>query len=158
AAAFPDLRETVANARASVVQLGAAQLKAEIDLRRKAQQPRGGRERLTTFPSKDVSSELLVEVRDQIRRDEAPAASDQALADESRALAERPPSERRGAWKKPLLEALKAMSEAPDAVRDRFVAWQKAKAEPGSSDEARFALAMSGYAAGADAAVADLDA
>jgi dienelactone hydrolase len=157
AAEFPDLRETVAIARASVVQLGAAQLKAEVDLRRKAQQPRWVRERLATFPSKDVSSELLVEVRDQIRRDEAQAASDQALADELRALAERLPSERRAAWKAPLLEALKALAEAPDAVRDRFVAWQKAKAESAATDEARFALAMSGYAAGADAAVADLD-
>src|SRR5262249_30254456 len=60
-------------------------------------------------------------------------------------------------WQKRLLEVLKALEEAPDAVRDRFAAWQKAKNDASSNDEARFALAMSGYLVGHDAAVSDLD-
>src|SRR5262249_17937230 len=58
--------------------------------------------------------------------------------------------------KGPLLEVLQALKDAPDAVRDRFVAWQKAKAEAPKPAEAQFALAMSGYVVGADAAVDDL--
>ena len=59
-------------------------------------------------------------------------------------------------WQKALVEILKAIDEAPDAVRDRFTAWQKAKDDPKVTDEARFALAMSGYVVGHDMAVPDL--
>ena len=58
------------------------------------------------------------------------------------------PSRERGFWKEPLVEVSKAIDEAPDAVRDRFAAWRKARSEPGVTDEAQFALAMSGYVAG----------
>ena len=57
-----------------------------------------------------------------------------------------------------MVEILKALDEAPDAVRDRFTAWQKAKDDPKVTDEARFALAMSGYVVGHDMAVTDLKA
>ena len=60
-------------------------------------------------------------------------------------------------WEAELNEVLKALRDAPDAVRERFVAWQKAKADPTPpSDSRQFALAMSGYVAGADAAVDEL--
>ena len=114
--------------------------------------------RLRTFPTRDVSSDVLVAVRDQLRHEEAQAAADKALAASLRGLAEGVPSGARMAWRKPLVEVLQALAEAPDAVRDRFVAWQKAKLEPGTTDEARFALAMSGFVVGADAAVPDLEA
>jgi pimeloyl-ACP methyl ester carboxylesterase len=153
---FSDLREVVANARASVVQLEATQHKAEIDIRRKAQQFRDVRNRLKAFPSKDVSADLLVEIRDQLRHDDAQAAADQSMADDLKSLGERLAESKRAKWKRPLLEVLRALTEAPDAVRDRFVAWQKARADTGTTDEARFALAMSGYVVGPDAAVPDL--
>src|SRR5262249_55747337 len=113
--------------------------------------------RLRTFPSREVSTELLVAVRDQLRGEEAQAAADRELAESLRALADKVSSPVRDAWKKPLLEMAQALSEAPDAVRDRFVAWRKAEADPRVGDEARFALAVSGYVAGADAAVTDLE-
>jgi pimeloyl-ACP methyl ester carboxylesterase len=153
---FPELRDQVANARAAVVQLEASQLKAEIDVRRGARQPREVLRRLKTFPNQDVSSELLIEVRDQLRRDEAQAAADVALADSLRKLADRLPSTTRKKWKQPLLEMLKALNEAPDAVRDRFDAWRKAEADGGKNDDEQFALALSGFVIGADAAVTDL--
>lgn len=60
-------------------------------------------------------------------------------------------------WEDEVKEVLEALRDAPDAVRDRFVAWQKAKADGAKpSDAAQFALAMSGYVVGADAAVAEL--
>lgn len=157
---FPEdasLRDTVKNARAVVSQLEAAQLKADLDIRRKAQQYQTVAARLHSFPTKEVASDVLVQIRDQIRTDEAQAAADRSLARELRGLAERIPSDDQKAWRKPLAEALLALNEAPDAVRDRFVAWQKAKDDPSSSDEARFALAMTGFVVGADAAVPDLE-
>ena len=65
-------------------------------------------------------------------------------------------SDARAPWQKRMGEVLKAIDEAPDAVRGRFAAWQKIKSDPSKNDEARFALAMSGYVAGQDEAVADL--
>ncbi len=49
------------------------------------------------------------------------------------------------------------LAEAPDAIRDRFVAWQKVTDDEAVKDDARFALAASGYVLGADAAVVKLD-
>ncbi|HMB06684.1 MAG TPA: alpha/beta hydrolase [Isosphaeraceae bacterium] len=155
---FPDLRDRIENARASVAQLEAVQLKDEVEVHRRAQQPRDVLARLKTFPTRDVSSELLAEIRDQLHAEEIRAGADKELAEALRALADRLPSAARAAWEGRLIEVLRALAEAPDAVRDRFVAWQKARASGGRPDEALFALAMSGYVVGAGAAVADLEA
>jgi hypothetical protein len=152
---FAELRDRVDGAMASVLQLEAEQLKGEIDARRRAQQYRDALVRLRTFPTKDVSSQLLVAVRDQLRGEETQAAADRALAESLRGLAERLPAPVQDAWRKPLLEVIQALGEAPDAVRDRFSAWKKAEAEATAGDGARFALALSGYVVGADAAVTD---
>jgi hypothetical protein len=154
---FPALRENLGNARASVCQLEAARLKDEIDVRRRAQQFRDVMVRLRTFPTRDVSSDVLVAVRDQLRHEAAQASADKALAASLRGLAEGVPGGSRMAWRKPLVEVVQALAEAPDAVRDRFVASQKAQLEPGTTDEARFALAMSGFVVGSDAAVPNLE-
>src|SRR5262249_30321940 len=84
--------------------------------------------------------------------------ADKALAVDLRRLAGRLTPEARAPWQKPLVEIFKAIDEAPDAVRERFTAWQKAKDDPKATDEARFALAMSGYIVGHDMAGADLKA
>lgn len=157
---FPEdksLPDTVKNARGVVSQLEAAQIKLDLDIRRKGQQYQAVAAGLRAFPTKDVSSDLLVQVRDQIRTDDAQAAADRALAAELGALAERIADKKQKTWKKPLAEVLQVLNEAPDAVRDRFVAWQKAKDDSALDDEARFALAMSGYVVGGDAAVPDLE-
>ena len=51
---------------------------------------------------------------------------------------------------------MKALEQAPDAVRDRFAAWRKARTAPGTTEESQFALAMSGFVVGSEAAVAEL--
>ena len=50
----------------------------------------------------------------------------------------------------------KALDEAPDAIRQRFASWRKAKSEPGTQDQALFALAMSSHVAGADHSTREL--
>lgn len=154
---FPDLSETIDTARAPVVQLEADQLRDEIAVRRRAHQPREVAARLKAFPIEGVSAAVLAEVRDSMRQDEARATSDRSLADDLRVLAGRLPQETRGAWKAPLVEVMRALAEAPDAVRDRFGAWQTSKAEAKESDAGRFALAMSGFVVGTEGAVADLE-
>jgi pimeloyl-ACP methyl ester carboxylesterase len=152
----PNIRESVAITRASVAQLDALRIRTAIDRCRSAQQPKELLNLLKTFPTQDVSNDLLVQVRDLLQVEEDQAAADKSLADDLRALSEKLPAETQTSWKSPMLEALKALKEAPDAVRDRFVAWQKVKGEGLKSPEAMFALAMSGYVVGAEAAVEDL--
>lgn len=156
---FPDdasLLETVKTARAFVAQLEAAEMKADIDVRRRAQQYRTVADRLKTFPTKEVASKLLVDLREQMRKDDAEAAADRSLAAGLRALKDKLSSETQKEWKKPLSEVFQDLTQAPEAVRDRFVAWQKVKDDAAVDDQARFALAMSGYVVGADVAVRDL--
>jgi len=156
AADFPEMREQVDGARAAVAQLEATQMRAEIDVLRKAKRYREVEQRLRTFPGKDVAPDLLGEIREQLRQDEAQAAVDKALADNLRQLADRLPDTSRKEWSRPVLEVLRALKEAPDAVRDRFSALQKADTEGTKTDAEKFALAFSGYALGPDAAVPDL--
>ncbi len=155
---FPELRERVESALSSVLQLEAEQQKDEIEIRRRAQQFHDVMTRLKTFPTRETPAELLVAIRDQLRGDEVQAAADKETAESLGALAERLSSPVQAAWRKPLLEVVQALTEAPDAVRDRLSAWMKAQAESSGGDSARFALAMSGFVAGAEAAVTDLEA
>ena len=55
-----------------------------------------------------------------------------------------------------MAEVIKTVDEAPDAIRDRFAIWRKARTEPGTKDRASFALAMSSYVAGPDHATGEL--
>ncbi len=113
---------------------------------------------MKTFQDKDINTALQVDVREIERRDQQQQAADKALAVDLRRLAGRLTPAARAPWQKPLVEVLKAIDEAPDAVRERFTAWQQAKDDPKASDEARFALAISGYVVGHDMAVPDLKA
>ncbi len=157
---FPktDLSERAARARVFIVQAEATQRRSEMDVRRKAQQYQAVARLLKTFKDKEISTELQVDVREIERRDQQQQAADKALAVDLRRLAGRLTPEARGPWQKPMVEVFKAIDEAPDAVRDRFAAWRKAKDDPKATDEARFALAMSGYVVGHDMAVPDLKA
>ena len=151
----------VPTARASVVQLEAVQLKAEIDRCRRAQQPARRAALLKTFPTKDVSADLLVQVREQLQRnDEAQAAADKALADDLRALAERLPKPiQKPPGRSRSLEVAQGADRGPRRrprpVRRLAEGQGRSAAKP---TEAQFALAMSGYVVGADAAVDDLEA
>jgi hypothetical protein len=176
----PDLRERVSQAAASVAQLDAARIRDDVLRLRASRQPREASTLLKTFPTKDVAPDVEAQVREMKRLDDAQGVADKALADDLAALAARaapagetkpdpagkeaPKSQKKEApgpkvdkdWDGPLKEVLRALHEAPDAVRDRLVAWQKARTEGGRRDAALFALAMSGYVLGADAALEDL--
>ena len=155
---FPqsDLSERAAARRGFIVQAEASHRRAEIDVRRKSQQYRAVSRLLKTFGDKAIGTEIQVEIREIERHEAQQQAADKALATELRQLSGRLSNDARAPWQKRLVEVLKAIDEAPDAVRGRFAAWQKAKADASMNDEARFALAMSGYVVGHDAAVADL--
>jgi pimeloyl-ACP methyl ester carboxylesterase len=155
----PDLKERADGARAFIIQAEATQRRSEIAVARKAQQFGRIASLLNSFKDKDIGTELLIEVRDIQRRIEQEKAADRSLAVELRKLSGSLPTAARGFWKEPLTEVLKALAEAPDAIRDRLAAWQKAKATSSgapASDEAQFALAMSGYVVGHQLAVSNL--
>ena len=152
-----DLKARAQAARTSVSQVEAVQIRGAIDGCMKALQPKEAMNLLRTFPTKDVSNDLLTQVRELLRREDDQAAADKALADDLVVLSDQLPSAAKPAWKKPTLEVLEALKEAPDAVRDRLVAWQKARLEGGKGPDKQFALAMSGYVVGPDAAVEDMD-
>ncbi len=155
---FPntELSERATGAKGFIVQAEATQRRAELDLRRKAQQYQAAADLLKTFNDKAIGAEIQVEIREVERREAQQQAADKALGNELRTLSGRLPDPARGHWQKRVAEVLKAIDEAPDAVRGRFAAWQKAKTDPSKKDEARFALAMSGFVVGHDEAVADL--
>jgi pimeloyl-ACP methyl ester carboxylesterase len=152
---FPqgDLKERAAGARSFIIQAEATQRRSEIEMARKAQQFRRVDSLLKSFKDKEIGTELLIEVRDIQRRIEQERSADRSLALELRKLAGGIPSSARVFWKEPVAEVLKALAEAPDAVRERLAAWRKAKAGGGASEEAQFALAMSGYIVGHESAV-----
>lgn len=155
---FPEIREQVANASLSITQLEAQRRLDEVEIRRKALQFGGVERMLRGFPTQGVDAALLVKVRDQLRAIDTQHADDQKLADAVDASARKLPEAVREDWKKPILEILRALKEAPDAVRDRFEPWRAAEKEPGRGNDQRLALALSAYVAGPDAATADLDA
>ncbi len=157
---FPntELSRRADGARSFITQAQAVQRRSELDLRRKAQQYKEVARLLKTLQWKEISTELQVEAREIERRDQQQAAADRALAVDLRRLAGRLTSETRGPWQKALVEILKAIDDAPDAVRDRFIAWQKVRDDPKISDEQKFALAISGYIVGQEMALPDLKA
>jgi pimeloyl-ACP methyl ester carboxylesterase len=154
---FPSLRERAEGALASVLQLEAVQLRDEIEVRRHSQQPKAVLARLKAFPSREVSADLLGTIREQVRAEETQAAADNAMAVALGDSADRLSSPNQGIWRKPILEVVQNLTGAPDIVRERLAAWQKARVGASPGDESQFALAMSGYVVGADAAVTDLE-
>ncbi len=150
---FPDdaaMKERVADTRRLVQELQARQTLAEVAVRRKAGQPVEALTMLRSLPREGLPRDILDEVRDQIRRDEDQGVADRLLADSLRDLAEKLSEPERKAWKVPLAEVLEVLSKAPDAVRPRLEALTKADAT--LAPENRFALAMSGWAAGTETA------
>ena len=152
----PNLKERAASARQFIIQTEALERRTEIDARKRAQQYDGAAKLLKSFTDKAIPTQLLVEVREIERRYEQQRAADLAMASDLRKLADELPSADHNSWKEPVAEVLKALSEAPDAVRDRLAAWRKAKALAASKPQAQFALAMSGYVGGIELAVPDL--
>ena len=101
-------------------------------------------------------ADVLTAVRDQLARLKAQESDDRAAADALQGAADALDAEDRKALRPALGEILGDLTEAPDAARPRLEAFTKALADPAVGPAARFALALSGWALGPDAAVADL--
>jgi pimeloyl-ACP methyl ester carboxylesterase len=139
-----------------MIQAEATQRRSDVEAARKAQQSRRANALLKTFTDKEIGTELVIEVRGLMRREDEQSAADLAVVSDLRKLESRLSAAVRGIWRKRIAEAARAMEQAPDAVRDRFTAWRKARTQPGTTDDAQLALAMSGFVAGSDASAAEL--
>ena len=156
---FPDdssMKERVAETRKLVLELEARDVVKDLAIRRKALQPVDVLARLRGIPTSDLPRDLVDEIRDQVRKDDDQAVSDRLLADSLRDINEKLTEADRKAWKGRLAEVLEVLARAPEAARPRLEALTKA--DPASPPEARFALAMSGWVAGAESAVDNLKA
>ena len=155
---FPETREMTRNTRQNILGLQAQANLAEIQVRRAAQQPRDVAARLRAFATRGTPADVAVAVRTQLDELKSAEADDHALADDlQRAAAELSPDLQKET-RPALAEILRTLTEAPDAARPRLAPFRKADADPAQKPYARFALALSGWALGPDAAVADLPA
>jgi hypothetical protein len=152
---FPEERERCAELLRAIRDLDARRKLLEISLARRSRRPADLLARLRTFPTEDVAPDVLTDVRDQLRKEEADLANDRRLGESLRDLEKSLTPDLARAWKGPIAEVLRDLEQAPDALRPRLA--PLAKADPGSTTEARLALAMSGWIVGAEAAVPSLD-
>lgn len=153
---FPDQAGRAQLALKDVKASAAAEALAEIKRLMVAQRPQEALAKLRSFPTEGAAPEVLVEVRNLLNQTEAQAAEDKALAEAIRRAWDELPSEAHTAGRTWLVEMLQALTEAPDAVRGRFGPFKKAQADTSTTPEARAALALSGFVAGAEGAVTDL--
>jgi pimeloyl-ACP methyl ester carboxylesterase len=155
---FPraELKERAENARLFIIRAEAMQRRSDLDRCARALQFHRVAELLKSFKAKEIGTDLQVEVREIERNYDREHAADATLATELRRLAGGLSAQARGFWKHPLVEVLKSIEDAPEAVRDRFAAYRKAKSDARATDQACFALAMSGYLVGHELATSDL--
>ncbi|OJW19241.1 MAG: hypothetical protein BGO49_12155 [Planctomycetales bacterium 71-10] len=155
---FPegDLAERAANARQFIIQAEATQRRSDVDVFRRAKRFKAAADLLKTFDDPEIGTDIQVEAREQLRREEDQRRDDQAAVSDLRRLELRLAPSVHAAWKGRIAEVQKALADAPDVARDRLAAWRRARAESSPTDEAQLALAMSGFVAGLDAAVPHL--
>jgi acetyl esterase/lipase len=153
---FPDLAETATRVRATVVELQARRRLAQIERLRKVGQPAALEAALKQFPTAGAPGEVVATVHEMTRGLAGQASADAALAARVRKAAEALGAEAREANSDRTLAMLGDLARAPDAVRDRFGPFTSAP--DGASAEARYALALSGWVAGPEAATESLPA
>ena len=153
---FPDFAETVATVKTLVAESEARARWSDLSDRLGAGQPKAALAGLRGFPLAEAPSEVLAVVRDTLRAEESRLADARALAHEVREAADGLDPERRRAASSRLLEILRGLDEAPDATAERLGPFRAADAS--TAPESRFALAISGWAAGPERATADLEA
>jgi hypothetical protein len=151
----PELAKTLASVRAQIQALAARQRLVEIKASGAANQPKRALRLLKTFPTEDVPTEILVDVRDQIRVIDRGNDSNLALADSLREASSALSSEDRERLQTTLVAMLQDLADVPDVVRPRLVPFQSAKPDA-DAPEGRFALALSGWLVGAEGATDDL--
>ncbi len=150
---YPDLKETIEEVRKTVCDLEARQILDELTSRRRGGQPRKVLAGLKAFPAKDVSPEILSDVQELLSKDEDQAEADRALVGLVQMLADELIPKVSEGWSLAIVEVLGALTDAPDAVRNRVEGMNKPEAK---TIPQKFALAMSGWVIGADLAVSDL--
>lgn len=155
---FPqgDLAERAASARQFIIQAEATQRRSDVDTLRRALRFKAAADLLKTFDDPEIGTDIQVEAREQLRREQDQRRDDQAAVSDLRRLELRLAPSVHAAWKGRIAEVQKALAGAPDVARDRLAAWRRARAESSPSDEAQLALAMSGFVAGIDSAVPHL--
>lgn len=117
---FPELKDTVATVRTMVLELEARQSLDEVAVRRRALQPQAVRGLLEGFPTDGIPDAVLREVRNQLRDDETQRMADRELARRVREAAMVLPDDLRTLLQAATIAMLRDLTEAPDAVRDRF--------------------------------------
>ena len=132
----------------------ARQQLVEIGVLRGSRKPKELLARLRAFPGKDVSPEVLADAREQLRKEEEQLTSDRKLGESLRELDKGFTTSVEKEWKPRIAMILKALEDAPDVARPRLDAF--AKADATATTEAKLALAMSGWVAGADRASSSL--
>ena len=151
----PEVRDRARRAHDSVRSLRAETMFQNAQNRLKAQQPRGALEILKTFPTEGATQELLERVKTLSRERDAESASDKQLAELLSKTAEGLTSGLRKKTGSALVEMLQGLVKAPEAVRGRLAAFEKAESTRTANE--RFALAISGWAVGKEDATADID-
>ena len=99
----------------------------------------------------------MIEVRDLIRRKDEQHTADPATAVDLRRLEGKLSGKDRGAWKPRVAEVMKALEQAPEAIRERFAAWKKAMSAPGPPRKASSPWRCPGFVVGSEAATSDLE-
>lgn len=126
----------------------------DLGVLRASRKPRELLARLRAFPSDKVPPDVLADAREQLRKEEEQLTADRKLGESLRELEKGFSSAVEKEWKRPVAEVLKALEDAPDVARPRLDAF--AKADAAASNDAKLALAMSGWVGGADRATANL--
>jgi pimeloyl-ACP methyl ester carboxylesterase len=151
---FPGLKDRLDRVRDTVRSLRSRQSFDSALFRIAHGQPREGDASLRALLA-TATSDVLPEAKQAASKREELAADDVELIAAVRAASEGIPEESRKALGGLVIEMLSALGEVPDAARDRFGPMRKAK--PEATPAQRFALAASGFLAGPDLAVEDIE-
>jgi hypothetical protein len=146
---FPDLAETVATVRTMVLESESRKEWSTIEDLARALQPRNVEARVSgLIDAPGVPLDLATEARNRLSEIRSRRAEDRRLAEAiQKAADELPPAQRELAEPR-LLEILRGLDAAPDAVRERLERFRQADAALPA--EGRLALATSGWIAGAE--------
>jgi len=151
---FPQLKDTLADVRRSVIESQARDALIAAATARRALQSAESSRIYRSIANPNLPKEILDEAREAIRKDDEQAAIDRAMADRLRELAEKLSEADRPTWKGRISEVLEAIARVPDVARTRLDPTLKADAPSASgSPESQFALAMSSWVVGSEAAV-----
>lgn len=151
---FPGLKDRIDRVRDTVRSLRSRQAYESALFRIAHGQPKAGDAELRALVA-TASADVPPEAKPALAKRDERAADDAKLIDEVRAASEGLPEESRKALGGLLIEMLSALAEVPDAVRDRFEPMRRAGPEVDAAR--RFALAASGFLAGKDLAVEDIE-